>query len=294
MKSVLHRLRRILLALAFAVILPAALLPQAQESRKEWNEPVPPFRIIGNIYYVGAAEIASYMIVTPSGEIVLDGGFPETAPQIEANIQKLGFKLTDVKILLNSHAHFDHAGGLAELKKRTGARLAAMDGDAAVLAKGDTNLLPPVAPDRILHDLDTVNLGGVKMTAHLTPGHTRGCTTWTMTTEDSGEKYNVVFVCSSTVLHDYRLVNDPTYPGIAADYEKSFRILKSLPCDVFLAPHGSFFNLEDKRKELASGAKKNPFIDPVGYQEYVARSEADYRAALDRERAQPSDRAKPQ
>lgn len=268
---------------------------QATEDMRSRNQRVEPFRLIGNVYYVGASDIASYLIVTPAGDIVLDGGLVETAPQIEANIRALGFKLRDVKVLLNSHAHPDHAGGLAEMKRSTGAKLVSMNGDADELARGgrgdfffgDTSSFPPVAPDRVIHDGDTVGLGGTTLTAHLTPGHTRGCTTWTMTAKEAGKEYQVVFVCSATVLDGYRLVARPgraaSYPGIAADYEKSFRVWKSLPCDVFLGSHGQFFNLAEKREALKSGAKENPFIDPAGYAEYVSQNEADFRAELNRQ-----------
>ena len=272
---------------------PLGVRAQNTQAAREMNQPAAPFRILGNVYYVGASDVASYLIATREGNIILDGGFAETAPQIEANIQTLGFKTGDVKILLNSHAHFDHAGGLAELKDNSGAKLFAMDGDAGLLASGgrgdfffgDTELFPPVAPDRVIHDGDTVSLGGTTLTAHRTAGHTRGCTTWTMTANEAGKDYNVVFVCSASVLDGYQLVYHTSYPGIAEDYEKSFRIWKTLPCDVFLGAHGQFFNLTEKRKELMSGAKENPFIDPAGYEAYVSRNEADFRAELNREKA---------
>lgn len=276
----------IMAATAF-LLLPLAAQAQADPEARSWNQPVAPFHLIGNIYYVGASDVTSFLIVTPAGDILLDGGFAETAPQIEANIQRLGFKLSGVKFLLNSHAHYDHAGGLAELKRRTGAKLVALAGDAPVLASGGRKdfyfgsrlLFPAVQPDRVIHDGDTVSLGGVVMTAHLTAGHTRGDTTWTMTTEDGGRKLNVVFVGSVSVLPGYRFTKPESYPGIAADYEHSFRVLKSLPCDVFLGPHGSFFNLTEKREALAKGAKPNPFIDPAGYQAYVASAEQAYKTA---------------
>jgi metallo-beta-lactamase class B len=277
--------------LAVLLAMPALVHGQADPQSRSENQPVPPFRIIGNIYYVGASDITSFLIVTPSGDILLDGGFAETAPQIEANIRKLGFKLEDVKFLLNSHAHYDHAGGLAELKKRTGAQFVAMDGDAALLAAGGRGDFfvktgfPPVKPDRVIHDGDTVSLGGTTMTAHRTAGHTRGCTSWSTVVTEDGKDYHVVFVGSLSVLSGYRLTGKESYPGIAADYKKSIAVLKALPCDVFLGPHGSFFNLTDKREALAKGATPNPFVDPAGYQEYLASSEESFRAELQRQRA---------
>jgi metallo-beta-lactamase class B len=270
---------------------------QTKEQLEAWNTPVAPFRIIGNVYYVGASDVTSFLIVTPAGDIVLDGGLLQTAPQIEANIKTLGFKLNDAKILLNTHAHFDHAGGLAELKHGSSAQIIAMEGDAALLERGghgdfffgDAYPFPPVTPDRTIRDGDTVSLGGTTLTAHLTPGHTRGCTTWTMTANEAGKNYDVVFVCSASVLDGYELVNQPgrpeSYPGIAADYEKAFRVWKSLPCDVFLGSHGQFFNLTEKREAQRKGAQLNPFIDPKGYQDYVSRNETDFETELSRQKA---------
>lgn len=293
MKPAIPKLCAAFLALFIAA---APACAQADPHSRANNRPVPPFHIAGNIYYVGASDVTSFLIVTPKGHILLDGGFAETAPQIEANIARLGFKLADVKILLNSHAHFDHAGGLAELKKRTGAQFVAMDGDAMLLASGgrgdfffgDTLKFPPVKPDRIIHDGDTVSLGGVTLTAHLTAGHTRGCTTWTMTTDEGGKPLRVVFIGSMSVLSGYRLTGKESYPGIAASYEKSFRVLKSLPCDIFLASHGSFFDLSDKRAAMAKGATPNAFIDPTGYGAYVDDAEQAFNAELHRQqRAAP-------
>ncbi|MGC2334011.1 MAG: subclass B3 metallo-beta-lactamase [Candidatus Acidiferrales bacterium] len=276
-----------LFALAIALIVPVRAHAQTNAESRAMNQPVPPFHIIGNIYYVGASDIASYLIVTPAGDILLDGGFIETARQIEANIQTLGFKPADVKILLNSHEHADHAGGLAELKRLTGAQLVAMAEEVPTLESGAS--FPAVTPDRIIHDGDTVELGGVTMTAHLTPGHTRGCTTWTMVTQDNGKPYHVVFVGSASVLPNYKLIGRPgepaTYPSIEADYEKTFRVLKSLPCDVFLGAHGQFYSLVQKREAMSKNPAQNPFVDPAGYQAYVARAEARFQAELQRERS---------
>jgi metallo-beta-lactamase class B len=253
------------------------------DTRIAWNKPVPPFHIIGNIYYVGVAGVSSFLIVTPQGDILLDGGLPESAPLIEKSIATLGFRIADVKYLLNSHAHFDHAGGLAELRRASGAKLIASRGDTPVLTTGKQVGFPdsfPVHVDRVIDDGATVELGGVVLTAHLTPGHTKGCTTWTMPVTDSGKTYNVLFYCSTSVVD--RLVHNARYPGIVADYEASFRKLRTLPCDVFLGPHGEFFHLEEKRQRLAAGGP-NPFIDPAEFPAYVDQSERDFRATLARE-----------
>ncbi len=281
------------LALAILLAIPAAAhaqapaQSQAADLLKTMNQPIPPFHIIGNIYYVGASDIGSYLIVTPAGDILLDGGFVETAPQIEANIQSLGFKLKDVKFILNSHAHLDHAGGIPEMKHSTGAKFVAMEQDVPALTAGKA--FPAAVPDRVIHDGDTVTLGLVTMTAHLTPGHTRGCTTWTTVARDGAERYNVVFVGSATVLPNYKLIDLPnapaTYPGIKDDYEQTFRVLRSLPCDVFLASHGSFYSMTDKREVMAKKPAQNPFIDPWGYQAYILRAEAVFQKELQTEQA---------
>ena len=269
------------------MVIPTAAVAQANDLGRNMNQPVPPFHIIGNIYYVGASDITSYLIVTPAGDILLDGGFVETAPQIEANIQKLGFKLKDVKFILNSHAHLDHAGGISEMKHATGAKFVAMDQDVAALTAGTA--FPAAMPDRVIHDNDTVTVGAVTMTAHLTPGHTRGCTTWTTVARDGVKRYNVVFVGSATVLPNYKLIDLPnapaTYPGIQADYEKTFRVLRSLPCDVFLASHGSFYSLVDKRSVMSKNSAQNPFIDPWGYQAYILRADAAFQKELQNEQS---------
>ncbi len=258
--------------------------------RAAWNQEVEPFRIVGNVYYVGVAGVAAYLVHTPAGELLLDGGLPESAPCIAASIAALGFRLADVKILLNSHAHFDHAGGLAELKRRSGAKLVASRPDAGALQKGTQESLgsggaatfPAVAVDRLIDDGATVRLGDAVLTAHLTPGHTRGCTTWTLPIRDGKETHQVVFYCSTST-PGYRLVNNPTYPQIAADYARSFALLRRLSGDVFLAPHGSFFDLDGKRARLASGAHPNPFVDPTELRRFVDASERDFNAELARQ-----------
>jgi metallo-beta-lactamase class B len=273
--------------LSLSLLCPAATRAQADEVSRARNQPVKPFRIIGNIYYVGASDVTSYLIVTPQGNILLDSGFVETVPQIKQNIAQLGFRIEDVKVLINGHAHSDHAGGLALLKRTTGAKLMATEPDAALLAAGgkgdfafgDQFLYQPVKADRILHDGDEVELGGVKMVAHLTPGHTKGNTTWTMKVKEGGKDYNVVFA-GSTTAPGYKLVNNAKYPTIADDYARTFRVLKSLPCDVFLAPHGSFFSLKEKSKLLAEGKEPNPFIDPNGYKTFLEETEIEFKRVL--------------
>ena len=285
-------MRKINIAILFVLVAVGTANGQADATSREWNKPIPPFQIAGNLYYVGAVDIASYLITTPQGHFLLDGGFVETAPQIERNIVQLGFKLSDVKYLLNSHAHNDHAGGLAELKKATGAKFVVSEGDAGQLRKGghgdfrfgDTMLFPPIEPDKIIRDGETLRLGDQIMTAHLTPGHTRGNTTWTTKIKDGAKTYDVVFVGSQSSL-DYKFVRQESYPGIAADFEKSFAILKTLPCDIFLGSHGRFFHLVEKHERFMRG-DANAFVDPDGYRKYLGESEKDFRQKVDGQRQQ--------
>jgi len=287
----------VLAAVALAAALAGALGAQAREEWREWNRPIEPFRIFGPLYYVGAADIAAYAIATPAGLIVLDGGFEETAAQIERNLATLGFRLADVKFLLNSHSHFDHAGGLAELAAKSGATLVAHERDAAQLesggrgdfAWGDDGTFPPVRVGRRLRDRDTVTLGGVTLIAQLTAGHTKGCTSWTASFEEGGVRRDAVFVCSVSVPDRaaYRLADNPRYPEIAADYEASFARLRALPCDLFLAAHGGFFDLAGKRERMASApGAGNPFVDPEGYRAFLDRAEAGFRQALSAARSE--------
>lgn len=277
----------VLFFISCGLLCPTTTNAQADEESRSWNQPVKPFRLIGNIYYVGASDVTSFLIVTPQGHILLDSGFVETVPQIKQNVVQLGFRLEDVKILINSHAHYDHAGGLAQLKQLTGAKLIVSEPDAALLAAGgkgdfafgDRFPYPPVKADRLLHDSDEVELGGVKLVAHLTPGHTKGSTTWTMKVQEGAKEYNVVFA-GSTSAPGYKLVENAKYPTIAEDYARTFRLLKTLPCDVFLAPHGMFFSLKEKSKLLAEGKEPNPFIDPNGYKTYLEESEAEFKRKL--------------
>jgi metallo-beta-lactamase class B len=265
--------------------------PQADPESRSWNQPVKPYRVIGNIYYVGASEVSSFLITTPAGHILLDSGFAETVPLIKENVKQLGFKLEDVKVLINSHAHYDHAGGLGLLKELTGARLMISEADAPLLAAGGKNdfqwgdrfAYKPAAADRLLRDNDKVTLGDVTMTAHLTPGHTKGCTTWTTKVKDGPKQYDVVIIGSASV-PGYKLVNNTRYPNIVEDYEQTFRVLKSLSCDVFLGPHGSFFDMKAKFEKLEQGAKINPFIDPQGYRDYVEDAEKTFRELLEKQR----------
>jgi metallo-beta-lactamase class B len=285
------KMNRFVLLLASLLASGASLFAQADATSRSGNQPVEPYRIAGNIYYVGASDVTSYLIATPEGHILLDGGFVETAPIIEANVRKLGFKLEDVKVLLSSHAHFDHAGGLAELKRATGAKFFAAEREAPVLARGgkgdfyfaDRDPFPPIQTDHTLRDGDSVTLGGTTLIAHLTPGHTMGNTTWTMKAKEGERTLDVVFVGSTSILPGISLTKNAAYPEIAADYARTFRVLRALPCDVFLGSHASFFDGLAKAERLRTRTKENPFVDPQGYREYVARNERTFAEQMRRE-----------
>ena len=278
-------------SLLAAVILAACAFAPLAHAQREWNTPTTPFQVIGNIYYVGTKGLGSYLITTSQGHFLLDGATKEAAPLIERNIETLGFKLTDVKYLLNSHAHYDHSGGLAELKRKSGAQLVASEGDRSALEGGfylgwenrhDFDA-PSVKVDGTIADRGTLTLGDVTITANLTPGHTRGCTSWSLPVVEQGKTLKVLVFCSSSVAAN-RLANPPQYPGIVEDYEKTFVKAKTLKVDVFLAPHPEFFGMEAKRARLGqSGA--NPFIGPADFAVYIARSEEDFRKQLASQRA---------
>ncbi len=251
----------------------------------KWNQPIAPYRVISNLYYVGTNYLASFLIATPEGDILINPDYEQSVPLIRANVEKLGFHFSDIKIILISHAHDDHAAGCALAKRLTGAKLMVMDADVAEIESGGANDFQyhqhwtPVKVDRILHDGDTVGLGGTMLTAHLTPGHTKGCTTWTMEIDGKGHRYHVVIVGSPNVNPGYKLVGNKQYPGIAADYEKTFRVLTALPCDIFLGAHGVYYGMDEKLKQLRAGGR-NPFIDPEGYKSYVQERERAFRAEL--------------
>ncbi|MCW3050848.1 MAG: Metallo-beta-lactamase precursor [Chthonomonadales bacterium] len=259
------------------------------DTNPDWTTPIAPFLIAGNLYYVGSKDLAAYLIVTPKGDILINASLESSPPQIKASVEKLGFKLTDIKILLNSHAHWDHVAGSAKMKKITGAKFEIMDGDVAVVESGGakdfaypTTRYPATKVDRILHDGDQVALGGTVLVAHKTPGHTRGCTTWTTQILDRGKTENVVIVGSWNVNSEFRLVDHPkkpaSYPGIVADYRKTFATLKALPCDIFLGAHGSYFNMLDKLKRVETDP--DVWIDPQGYQDAVAERQSAFEATL--------------
>ena len=272
--------------IAAAAISMSAALPAFAQTN--WNTPTEPFHVIDNVYYVGTEGLSAFLFTTPEGHILLDGATPQGAPMIEANIAKLGFKLSDVKVLLNSHAHFDHSGGLKQLKQDTGAKLYVMEGDVSAIEGGfylgsesvKSMGAPPVKVDKVLHDGDTVKLGGFTLSAHLTPGHSRGCTSWGATVHESGKAYDALVFCSATVAAN-RITDPVQYEGIVADYRKTFAMSKTMHVDVPLAPHPEFFQLLQKSETAKADPKAaNPFVDPAAFPALMTKLEADFERTL--------------
>lgn len=267
-----------------------------------WTTPIAPFQIADNLYYVGSRDLASYLVVTPKGNILINANLSTSPRQIRASVEKLGFHWKDTKILLNGQAHFDHAGGAAEVVRETHAKNMVMDGDVSVMETGartdflapSPNILryTPVHVDRVLHDGDTVSLGGVTLTAHKTAGHTRGCTTWTMRShvpgEPAGTLSNIVIVGGVSFWSEYHFVATPghrvSYPGIAQDFQHTFATLRSLPCDVFLGAHGSYFGMLTKLQRYPDEGPR-VFIDRAGYLAFVADAQHTFEQALSKQQA---------
>lgn len=257
-----------------------------------WTEPFPPHQIAGNLYYVGSRDLASYLITTPEGLFLINSSLEESVPLIRASVEKLGFKFEDIRILLISHAHSDHCAGSAEIVKQTGAKYYVMEQDADAvegggakkprIGKGDYTQFPPAKVDRRLKDGEAVKLGGSVLVARLTAGHTPGCTTWTMEVEERGKKLNAVIIGSPNVNPGYVLVGNKSYPGIATDYENTFKVLKALPVDLFLGAHGGYYGMEAKYERLGKG-DGNPFVDPAGYMRYVEDREGAFRKELEKQ-----------
>ena len=262
----------------------------------DWVNPIPPHRVMGNIYYVGSEGLASYLITTPQGNILINSSLEASVPLIQASVEKLGFKFSATKILLISHAHYDHCAGSAKIKAMTHAKYMVLDADVPVVESGGKkdfqygdrpeDLYPATKVDRVLRDGDEVRLGDIVLVAHKTAGHTMGCTTWTMKVRDekNGKTYDVVIVGSPNVNPGYKLVNNNAYPEIAKDYEHAFAVWKSLPCDIFLGAHGAYYDMATKYPKLNTGGD-NPFIDPRGYKAYIADRESAFQEELKKQQA---------
>ena len=269
----------------FAII---GVLPSSAQPA-DWVEPFPPHQIAGNLYYVGSKDLASYLITTPEGHILINSSLEESVPLIRTSIEKLGFKFTDVKILLISHAHSDHCAGSAAVIEQTKAQYLVMEQDADAVESGGERKsrlkasylqFPPAKVDRRLKDGEEVKLGGSTLIARLTPGHTRGCTTWTMKVEG----LHAVIIGSPNVNPGYLLVGNKDYPSIATDYERTFRVLKEQPVDLFLGAHGGYYDMTAKHWRIGTSST-NPFIDPEGYLRYVTDREKAFLAELRKQQA---------
>jgi metallo-beta-lactamase class B len=274
---------------ALVLVAPAQSLTAQQVTiDRNWTAPIEPLRIFENVYYVGTEDLASYLITTPQGHVLVDSGVAQNAATIRKGIEQLGFKLADVKYLLTTQAHFDHVAAHAELQRLTGAQVVASDGDAELLETGGKTdyhfgpayNFPRVRVNRRIKDGETVTIGDVVLTAHLTPGHTQGTTTWVMPVTSAGVPTNVVFVGSTAVNPGVKLVGNIKYPRIAEDFAASFERLKHIKVDVFLTAHLSATGGLEKIAKLRNGASPNPFIDPAGYAAYLERSKRTFEAEL--------------
>jgi len=240
--------------------------------------PFTPHKIIGNIYYVGTTSLSSFLVVTPQGHVLINSTYERNVPAIQKSVEQLGFAFSDVKILLGSHAHGDHQEGDALVKQLTGAQVMAIAEDVPALE----NMKPGGKPhplDRVLHDGEPVTLGGTTLIAHLTPGHTRGCTTWTMKVQDGGRTYDVVIIGSLGVNPGFKLVNNTDVPRIADEFARAFSVSRSLPCDVPLGSHPGMYKMAEKFAKLGKGGP-NPFIDPAGYKAELDLDESMFHAIL--------------
>jgi metallo-beta-lactamase class B len=280
-----------ILSLILTLLL-ASTSAKAPAQDDDSTPPFPAFRVAGNLYYVGTKGVASYLITTSQGHILINSNVEAGVPLLRASVESLGFKFSDIKILLISHAHWDHDAASATIKKLTGAKYMVMEGDVPVVESGGKSDFqygndpeahyPPAKVDRVLRDGDEVKLGDAMLTARLTPGHTKGCTTWTMKVKDGGKTRDVVIIGSPNVNPGYKLVDNKVYPGITQDFERTFAVLKSLPLDYFLGAHGGYFDMETKYARMKAG-DATVFIDPAGYKNYVADREQAFRRELARQ-----------
>jgi metallo-beta-lactamase class B len=286
-----QQMRTILIGLALTA---AAAAQNAPSQNPEWTKPFPPFKMIGNIYWVGSYDLSTYLITTPQGNILINTGVGDTANQIKASVEKLGFKLSDTKILTATHGHFDHVAGLAALKRMTGARVLSSEADKELLESGgkadfrfgDTPgaRFEPVHVDQTFKDGEKISLGGTELTAHHHPGHTKGATSFTTDVREGGKTYHVIIANMGSINPGVTVSGMPKYPGIAQDYAKTFRAQKAMTIDVWLASHAAQFGLHDKYKP---GDPYNPerFVDPAGFHASVEKLEKTYLDQLARERS---------
>lgn len=275
------------------LLLAAAPLPaQYAAANPEWNRPVAPFRIAGNLYYVGAEGISSFLLTSSQGHILFDTGFEETAAQVEANMARLGFRFADIKLILATHGHNDHSGGISAVKRKTGARFLVNPAERTTFLEGDVNdfawpgrfAYRPVTPDGLLRDGEPVRVGPLAVTPHFTPGHTKGGTSYAFTVEDSGRPLRVIVACSVST-PGYKLVNNAQYPDIVQDVESTIAKMRAFPLDIFLSGHGWDFGLVEKAKARAADASASLFLNAAEYRAWLEKSLAAFRAELAKQRA---------
>ncbi|MBL4789615.1 MAG: subclass B3 metallo-beta-lactamase [Kordiimonadaceae bacterium] len=275
---------KVVLGFLLLCIVPFGVEAQSpkEDLRIRWSQPIDPFRVIGNIYYVGTTGISSHIIATSEGLILLDTGTTAMSENLQANIKSLGFAVTDIKYIISSHAHWDHVEGHAAIKAAAGAQIVALDGDAQAIASGvDTSALggegwQPVVVDRIILDGDAVSLGGVTLIAHRTAGHTKGCTSWTVTIEEDGTRFDVIFVGGTSVNEGVRLNDNARHSSIAEDYAATFAFLESQTPDVFIAQHPFLYGMTEKRQAVGAKPGVNPFINPAEFHKFVAEQKSAY------------------
>jgi metallo-beta-lactamase class B len=275
-------------------IIPLFYLNLAQAIPADWLKPFPPFQIAGNLYYVGSTDLASYLIVTPKGNILINSAYPTNVSMIKKSIEQLGFNYKNTKILLVSHVHSDHAAGSALIKRETNAQYWVMAQDVSVAETGGKNdflfgndpeqQYQATKVNHTLHDGEKVSLGGTTLMAHLTPGHSKGCTTWTLDVKDHGKTYHTVIVGGLALNPGTKLVNNKAYPNITKDYKHTWSTLHALPCDIFLGAHGIYFDLKKKYIELKQGVP-HPFVDTKGYLQFIAKQYQIYSAELQQQRS---------
>ena len=277
-----------LMVIAVLMAVPSAANAQTVEDRTQDRVAFPAHKIVGNLYYVGTGTLNSYLITTPQGHILINTNFEETVPLMEQSLAKLGYKWTDVKVILGSHAHGDHMQANAAVRELTGgAQVMAMEQDVAALKGMKIPSGKASSIDRVLKDGETVTFGGVSLKAHLTPGHTRGCTTWEFPVQDAGRTYNVVIACGG-LQEDATLVGNKNYPEIADHFAQSIKKYKTLKPDIFLSAHSWMFDLAGKYKRLSAGANPNPYIDPAGFQAWVGTMEKNWNSLIAEQKKAPA------
>nr|AIA10997.1 L1_beta_lactamase [uncultured bacterium] len=287
-------MRRLSFLSALLITAAAVAAAQGRSNPSDWTTRVAPYKVMANIYYVGTLDLSSFLLTSPEGHVLIDTGVEENAEAILANIKTLGFNVKDVRVILTTQAHYDHVAAHARLKKESGARVLVSTADAPLVAGGGEGdylfgpayHFPPTPVDAMVKDGEVVTVGPTALKAHLTPGHTRGTTTWTTTVRDAaGKDRSVVFLGSTSVNPGTKLVNNDKYPGIEADYKRAFTVEKGLTCEVFLAAHASAFRGPEKAAAAAAGKGDAAFIDPEGCRAAIERSEKAFLAELEKQRA---------